>query len=214
MSKIYTVGHSTHPVDLFLSILKNSQVNVVVDVRSVPYSQFAIQYNKDNLNSFLRKNSIYYIPMGNLLGARYEDDSFLFDDGKVNFDKVTKTKRFNDGIKRINDGLSKGYIIALMCSEKNPLECHRFSLISRFLDELGCIVEHILPDKIIAHRVLDEKLFEYFKSKRKITFEIDKILNLHAIQKDFFDNTSKSDLYLTLNKLVAYNPYSKEERDD
>ncbi len=149
--------------------------------------------------------------MGNLLGARYEDKSLLFDDGKVSFNKVIKTKNFNDGIKRINDGLHKGYNIALMCSEKNPLECHRFSLISHFLDERGYDVEHILPEKIIAHRVLDNKLFEYFKSKRKITFEIEKILNLHVSQNDLFDNTSKNDLYLILNKLVAYNPYSNEE---
>lgn len=214
MRKIYTVGHSTHPLDLFHSILKRSQINVVIDVRSVPYSQFANQYNKDNLEPFLKENSIYYIPMGNLLGARYEDRSLLFDDGKVCFDKVTKTKIFNDGIKRINDGLCKGYIIALMCSEKNPLECHRFSLISHFLDEHGYDVDHILPDKIISHRLLDEKLFEYFKSKRKTTFEIEKILNLCETQNDLFDGTSKSDLYLALNKLIAYNQHSKEERTE
>jgi uncharacterized protein (DUF488 family) len=191
--------------------LKDCKINVVVDVRSVPYSQFADQYNKDKLKSILRNNSIYYIPMGNLLGARYKDTSLLFDDGKVSFNEVTKTKPFNDGIKRINDGLLKGYNIALMCSERNPLECHRFSLISRFLDEHGYEVEHILPDKIIAHKVLDEKLFDYFRSKRKITFEIEKILKPHAIQNDLFDNTNKRDLYLILNKLIAYNPSSKEE---
>jgi len=149
--------------------------------------------------------------MGNLLGARYNDNSLLSDDGKVSFNKVIKTKSFNEGIKRINDGLHKGYNIALMCSEKNPLECHRFSLISHFLNEHGYDVEHILSDKIIAHKVLDDKLFEYFKSKRKITFEIEKIINFHATQNDLFDNTSKSDLYLILNKMVAYNPYLKEE---
>lgn len=211
MGKLFTVGHSTHPVDLFLSILKDCKINVVVDVRSVPYSQFADQYNEDKIKPFLRKNSIYYISMGNLLGARYKNSSLLFDDGKVSFNEVTKTKSFNDGIKRINDGLLRGYNIALMCSEKNPLECHRFSLISRFLDEHGYEVEHILPDKIIAHKVLDEKLFDYFRSNRKITFEIEKILKLHAIQNELFDDTNKSDLYLTLNKLIAYNPSLKEE---
>jgi len=213
MKKIYTIGHSTHPIDLFISILRNSQIDVVVDVRSIPYSQFADQFNKDNLKFILKTNNIYYIPMGDLLGARYEDNSLLFEDGKVSFEKVAKTKKFNDGIKRINDGLSKGYNIALMCSEKNPLECHRFSLISHFLDEHGYLVEHILPNKVIAHKILDEKLFEYFKSKRKITFKIDKILNSHGFQKDLFDNSNKNDLYLTLNKLVAYNHFLKEERE-
>ncbi len=55
MDKIYTIGHSTHPIDQFLGILKNSRINVVVDVRSVPYSQFANQYNIDMLKSFLKK---------------------------------------------------------------------------------------------------------------------------------------------------------------
>lgn len=212
MSKLFTIGHSTHPIELFLGILKRSQINAVIDVRSVPYSQYANQYNKDNLELFLKANKIYYIPMGHLLGARYEDESLLFDDGKVCFDKVTKTKDFNDGIRRIDDGLSKNYIITLMCSEKNPLECHRFSLISHFLDEHGYEVEHILPDKTISHRVLDEKLYEYYKSKRKITFEIKKILNTCETQNDLFDGTSKSDLYLALNKLIAYNQHTKEER--
>lgn len=211
MSQIYTIGHSTHPVDLFLSILRNSRIDVVVDVRSVPYSQFAVQYNKDNLKSFLKKNDIYYIPMGNLLGARYEDKSLLFDDGKVSFERVTKTKNFQSGIDRIDDGIKKGYNIILMCSEKNPLECHRFSLISHFLHEHGYDVEHILPDRIIAHRVLDEKLFEYFKAKKKISLEMERVLNLHAVQNELFDNISKSDLYLALNKLVAYSPHTRKE---
>jgi uncharacterized protein (DUF488 family) len=210
MKKIYTIGHSTHPIDLFLKILKTNRIDVVVDVRSVPYSQFADQYNRENLKSFLKSSHIYYIPMGNLLGARYEDNSLLFEDGKVNFDKVTKTKKFNIGIDRINEGLEKGFNIALMCSEKNPLECHRFSLISHFLDERGYDIEHLLPERIIAHKLLDKKLFEYYKAKKKLTFEIDTILNLHSIQKELFDNTNKNDLYLTLNKMVAFNPYSKE----
>ena len=186
---------------------------MIVDVRSIPYSQFSDQYNLENLRSFLKDNSIYYIHMGDLLGARYEDDELLFDDGKVNFEKVSQTKSFKEGIKRINEGLVKGFKIAIMCSEKNPVECHRFSLISHFLDEHGYIVEHILPDRNIAHKILDEKLFEYFKNNKKITFEIDKILSLHGVQEELFDNTKKSDLYLALNKFVAYNPYSKEEHE-
>lgn len=55
MNKLYTIGHSTHTFDLFINILKNNQIDVVVDVRSIPYSQFADQYNKDNLKLFLKK---------------------------------------------------------------------------------------------------------------------------------------------------------------
>jgi uncharacterized protein (DUF488 family) len=210
-NKIFTIGHSTHQIDTFLQILKKNHINVVIDVRSIPYSRFANQYNKDNLKSFLKSNDIFYIPMGDLLGARHEDDSLLFNDGKVNFQKVVSTNKFNDGIKRINEGLNKGYTIVLMCSEKNPLECHRFSLISHFLDEHGYDVNHILPEGLIPHKLLDKKLFDYFESKRKLTFEIDKLLNLHSTQFDLFNTTNKEDVYIVLNKLVAFNPYSKTE---
>ncbi|QTA83676.1 DUF488 [Desulfonema limicola] len=208
MNKLYTIGHSTHTFDLFINILKNNQIDVVVDVRSIPYSQFADQYNKDNLKLFLKKNGIYYISMGNLLGARYEDKSLLTDDGKVDFEKVVETKLFQEGICRVTDGIRKGYNITLMCSEKNPLECHRFSLISRFLDEQGFDINHILPDKIIEHKILYDKLFNYFRLKSKISLEIEKILNLNAIQEFLFNDISKKDMYLALNKLVAYSPYT------
>jgi uncharacterized protein (DUF488 family) len=211
MKKIYTIGHSTHSVDSFLNLLRNNQIDVVVDVRSVPYSQFADQYNKDNLKLFLKNNNIYYIPMGNLLGARHEDKTLLFDDGKVNFEKVTETKYFQEGIQRIDNGIMKGYNITLICSEKNPLECHRFSLISRFLDEQGYEVKHILPDKIIEHRILYDKLFNYFRIKSKISLEVEKILNLHSIQNFLFNDISKKDMYLALNKIVAYSPYKEEK---
>jgi len=179
-------------------------------VRSVPYSRFVEQYNKEHLKDFLKRNSVYYIPMGDSLGAKYEDTSLLFENGAVDFEKVIKTAKFNEGIKRINDGSEKGYNIVLMCSEKNPLECHRFSLISHFLDKHGYDVEHILPDKIISHSILDQKLFEYFKDKRKISFEIEKILSLQGVQNSLFDNIEKRDLYLNLNKMVAFNAYSDE----
>lgn len=210
-NKIFTIGHSTHPIDIFLQILQKNHIDVIIDVRSTPYSRFANQYNKDNLNLFLKTSGIFYIPMGDLLGARYDDNSLLFDDGKVNFKKVASTNKFHNGIKRINDGLSKGYTIVLMCSEKNPLECHRFSLISHFLDEHGYDVNHILPDRLIPHKLLDRKLFDYFESKRKLTFEIDKILNLNSTQYDLFNTINKNDVYIALNKLVAFNPYSQTE---
>jgi len=208
MNKIYTIGHSTHLVDKFYELLKRSGINVVVDVRSVPFSQFADQYNKDNLMLFLQRNNILYIHMGNLLGARYDDSSLLFSDGKVDFEKVVKTKEFIEGINRINEGLSKGYNIALMCSERNPLECHRFSMISYFLDSHGYDVQHILPEKVISHKLLEDKLFNFFKGSQKISLELDKILNMTATQKSLFFNPSKSDLYLCLNKMVAFNPYA------
>jgi hypothetical protein len=56
-------------------------------------------------------------------GAR-QNDKTLYTNGYVDFEKVKKSKHFNDGIKRIEDGLTKGYRISLMCSENKPYDCH------------------------------------------------------------------------------------------
>lgn len=206
MNQLFTIGHSTHSIDLFIRFLKRNQIDVVIDVRSVPYSRVAEQYNKESLNISLKNNGLYYLPMGNQLGARYEDERLLFTDRKVDFNKVMATTRFQDGIKRIHTGIEKGHVMALMCSELNPLECHRFSLIARVLDSQGYSIGHILPNSIIAHKELENKLLEYFKDKRKLELKIEKILSFNSSQPKLFDaNTAaKSDLYLNLNKRIAY----------
>ncbi len=102
MNKIFTIGHSTDSIDFFFCLLMNNGVDTVVDVRSVPYSRYASQFNKDSLSVFLKNKNINYIPMGNQLGARYEDKELLFADGKVDFSKVVKTKLFQSGIMRIH----------------------------------------------------------------------------------------------------------------
>ena len=213
MNKIFTIGHSTDSVDFFFSLLMNNGVDTVVDVRSVPYSRFASQFSKDLLSVFLKNKNINYIPMGNQLGARYEDKELLFADGKVDFSKVVKTKLFQSGIMRIETGIEEGLKIALMCSEKNPLECHRFSLISHYLYEKKYTINHIVNESVFNHENLEEKLLDYYKENRKISLDINKIKNFHIIQSTLFDlnEINENELYLEINKLVAYNPMSIKE---
>jgi uncharacterized protein (DUF488 family) len=210
---LYTIGHSTHPIELFISILKNMGINVIFDVRSTPYSKFAEQYNKDRLKTTLEKYNITYVPMGEQLGARYSDRSLLFTDGKVDFNKVEKTEKFKDGIMRINDDIKKGFTIALMCSEKNPLECHRFSMISHYLYNEGYEIIHLLPERTIEHGMLEDKLFEYYLSTGKISLELDKILGINEIQINFLNMETKDDMYLSLNRLIGYDSFSKRESE-
>ncbi len=82
MRKIFTIGHSTNTIESFIEFLNNYQINTIVDVRSIPYSRFASQFNKEQLYAFLKKENIIYIHMGNNLGARYEERKLLFEDGK------------------------------------------------------------------------------------------------------------------------------------
>ncbi len=150
MRELSTIGHSIYNADFFVSKLRENHIDTVVDVRSVPYSRYASQYNRGALKEYLKKNGIIYIYMGDLLGARYDDRELLFDDGKVNFRKVQETKPFQDGVTRLDNGIKKGYSISLMCSEKEAFDCHRFGLISQFLIEVGVEVKHIYPDGVIG----------------------------------------------------------------
>lgn len=169
MKQLHTIGHSIYPIDDFVSLLKHNSIDTIVDVRSIPYSRFAPQYNKETLKHYLKKNNILYLFMGDLLGARYEDENLLFDDGRVNFQKVQQTKSFQDGVNRLDKGITQGYTIALMCSEKEAFDCHRFGLISQFLTKNGVAVNHIYPDKIVPQRDLEKELLtKYHKQLPKV----------------------------------------------
>jgi len=144
--KCYTVGHSTYEIDEFVKLIASRNINCIVDVRSQPYSKFVPQYNREMLKAELLKHGIKYIFMGNLLGARWTNEHLLMDSGIVDFEKVIETRDFKYGIFRVLDGIKKGYIIAIMCSEKEPSECHRFSLVARALRHQEIDVHHILSN--------------------------------------------------------------------
>jgi len=208
MSKIFSIGHSTDTIETFVEYLKHYQIDTIVDVRSIPYSRFANQFNKEQLSTFLKKKNIFYIPMGDYLGARYEEKELLFEDGKVDFSKVVTTKRFKEGIDRVEAGIKKGYQIALMCSEKNPIECHRFSLVSNCLHKKGYVVSHIVGKDMYEHKLLENKLLDYYKEYNKISTNFSKIIKFHFMQDTLFeiDDINENNLYIKLNKLVGYNP--------
>jgi len=207
MNKIFTIGHSTNTIGAFIEYLKHHQIDTVVDVRSIPYSRFASQFNKEDLSVSLKEKNVFYIPLGNNLGARYEEKELLFEDGKVDFSKVIITKKYQEGICRVERGIKKGYKIALMCSEKNPIECHRFSLISNYLHKKGYIVNHIVGKDIFEHKLLEDKLLDYYKEHHRISTDFSKIIKFHCMQNTLFDigNIDGNNLYIKLNKLIGYN---------
>ena len=212
MSQIFTIGHSTNTIETFIEYLKRHQIDTVVDVRSIPYSRFASQFNKEYLSASLKEKNIFYIPMGNNLGARYTERELLFKDGKVDFSKVVVTDRFQEGIYRVETGIKKGYKIAIMCSEKNPIECHRFSLISNYLHKRGYVINHLIGKDIFEHKLLQDKLLNYYKEYHKISTDINKIIKFHFMQRSLFDTDSIGEdvLYLKLNRLVGYNPIEEK----
>lgn len=199
---IYTIGHSTHQINFFLELLNKYSVNCIIDVRSVAASSYNPQYNKEPLSNFLKKNNITYLHFSEEFGARHSDPDLLDEEGKVDFEKVRKSYSFKNGIERIWQGLEKNFVISLMCSESEPFDCHRFSMVSIALEKEGFDVKHILKDKSIKSNAQLENLLlkKYDKKLPKPDM--------------FTPNVSLEDqlrvAYKLRNKEIAYSPYSKQ----
>jgi len=139
---VWTIGHSTHPIDDFLCLLHNHGITAIADVRSMPFSRFNPQFNKVVLERALADAGIRYVFLGRELGAR-SDDRSCYHDGRVSYSRLAQTASFREGIDRVIKG-SETYRIALMCSEKDPLDCHRTILIAEALGRHDIHVQHVL----------------------------------------------------------------------
>jgi uncharacterized protein (DUF488 family) len=150
LTTIYTVGHSNHPLERFISLLTANGITAVADVRSQPFSRRNPQFNKERLAADLARHGIAYVFLGKELGARSEDPA-CYERGKVQYARLAATAAFKAGLGRVISGAEK-YRIALMCAEKEPLDCHRTLLVSCALEKRGVSVAHILADAGVEHQ--------------------------------------------------------------
>jgi uncharacterized protein (DUF488 family) len=142
---VWTIGHSNHPLEHFLALLEQHRVEVLVDVRSSPYSRYAVQFNREAIRPALQERSIQYLYLGDLLGGRVEDDRLCDDEGRVLYGQVAQSPGFCQGIERLLTGIRQ-YRVAILCGEEDPTECHRRLLVGRVLQQHGVRVEHIRGD--------------------------------------------------------------------
>lgn len=158
MQQVFTIGHSTHDLEHFIALLKRHDITAVGDVRSQPHSRVNPQFNRETLKRYLRQADIAYVFLGKELGARSEDPS-CYVNGKVEYQRLAETDLFRQGVDRVREGMHK-YRLALMCAEKDPLDCHRTILVARHVFALGVNVLHILADGALeSHaQVLDRLL--------------------------------------------------------
>jgi uncharacterized protein (DUF488 family) len=206
MSKIFTIGHSSHKLEYFLTLLKNNNINCLVDVRSVPYSKYTPQFNVDVLKLFLNGNGIYYIFLGRELGAKCEDRSLYTIDGYLDFEKVRKTDLFKLGMERIQIGIKKGFRIALMCMEKDPIDCHRNILVAREFHRLNYSVNNILENgEIQTQDYIEKRLLDmYFpdRMQQKLFDAEEKLSDSELIER----------AYKLRNKDIGYSGIDEKER--
>lgn len=201
MSFIYTIGHSNYDSNYFMEMLLKFKVNTVVDVRSVPFSKYVPHFNKDNIKTLLNNYGIHHIYMGEELGIIKDDDCLLSKDGYLDFEKVKKTNLFKNGIARIIDGFSKGYTIAIMCTEKDPMNCHRSILIGRELHNEKYTIAHILTDgSMETHAQFEERLINmYFPIKMQQ--DLFSIIEPAENESEFLNNA-----YVLRNRDIGYRP--------
>jgi type I restriction enzyme S subunit len=163
--RLYTVGHSNHSLETFLELIKRHGVTAVADVRSVPFSRYSPQFNRDHLTRALKDAGIAYVFLGKELGAR-PDDPACYEKGRASFDRMASRPEFREGIERLRTGMQE-YVIALLCAEKDPLDCHRTILVSRHLQEAGLRVTHILPDgELEPNHETERRLLEAYGLER------------------------------------------------
>lgn len=176
---IYTIGHSTHFVEHFIQLLERHSISVVADVRSIPYSRMNPQYNQETLGQTLKEHGIRYVFLGNELGARPENPQ-CYAGGIVKFDRLARTPLFQRGLERLCEG-AESYTVALMCAEKDPLDCHRTILVARHLDGAGVEIRHILSSgaiethqetvaRLIGFNSVQDDLFLSYEERQSVAF--------------------------------------------
>jgi len=172
---VFTIGHSTHPQERFIELLLRHGITALCDVRSKPYSRINPQFNREQLKKPLHQRGIKYVFLGKELGARSEDPT-CYEHGKVQYDRLAHTELFRRGLERVKKGM-KDYRLALMCAEKEPLECHRTILVARHLTGLGVDVQHIHADgRLESHadslsrlaRMLNLREDDMFRSREQL----------------------------------------------
>jgi uncharacterized protein (DUF488 family) len=156
-TSVLTVGHSTLTYEQFLTLVRSAGVTAIADVRTAPFSRHFPHFNRGTLQDELKADGIAYVFLGEELGGRPKENSY-FRDGIANYEEMAKAPSFALGLKRLKDGAER-YRIALMCSEHNPLDCHRCLLVGRALKEQGVSVEHIMSNgELRSQAVIEDDL--------------------------------------------------------
>jgi uncharacterized protein (DUF488 family) len=154
---IFTIGHSNHSLPHFCGLLGANGITALADVRSMPHSRWVPHFNKAALAAALPDAGIAYVYLGQELGGHPKDPALL-KTGKPDYAALARSAMFRAGIDRVLEG-AKAYRIALMCAERDPIDCHRFLLIARHLAARNIPVSHILANGELERQEETESRF-------------------------------------------------------
>ena len=168
---MYTIGHSTHSLEAFLALLHGASVEAIADVRSTPFSRRFPHFNQRALHQALSAGCIAYVPLGLELGGRGNPHSVRDGQGRISYRSIADSPEFAEGLQRVEAGSAR-MRVALLCTERDPLQCHRGILISRVLASRGTEVVHLLADGTTeAHSVAESRLLKLVGARHPDLFQ-------------------------------------------
>ena len=176
--EVFTVGHSNRSELDLIELLRRHEINTVVDVRSTPYSEWSPQFNRKAIAATLKGHDIAYSYLGDELGARSDDPSCYDEENRVVYARLAATEQFRRGLRRVVRGAQRRKL-ALMCSEQDPIDCHRSILLGPELKRLDVAVSHIRhPDgELESQEALDERLLKRYGLDQPGLFAKDRSLS-------------------------------------
>jgi uncharacterized protein (DUF488 family) len=204
--RLLSVGHSNHDWSRLLALLRGAGVTAVADVRSSPYSRRLPEYNRAALEGALRANDVGYAFLGDLLGGRPSDPGLYHPEGWADYARMRQTAAFRRGLDRLLLG-AEDYTVAMLCSEEDPLDCHRGLMITPALAELGRPPLHLRKDGSL------ETTADMEKRLLQATGVGDGLLDgLFAAQLDEAERRGLvAEAYRLRNRRVAYRTRAEED---
>jgi uncharacterized protein (DUF488 family) len=219
LNSLFTIGYSPHTQDSLLNLLEKYGITALADVRSEPFSKYKPEFNRNTISAFLNKNGIRYVFLGDECGARIKAKE-CYVSGKAEYKLIAKHPVFLHGLERIKKGLLT-QTIALMCAEKDPIQCHRTILICRNLRDENIKISHILNDgSLESQKNAETRLLRLFHLDLPDIFRNDneKLVEAYDRQGENIAYTEKSEVDYTEKEVLdthdnpLYDRFHKEIR--
>jgi uncharacterized protein (DUF488 family) len=156
--EIYTIGHSTRSLDEFLEILKNFNIELVIDVRKFPSSKKFPWFNKENLEKALKKEKIKYIHFSELGGYR-----------KEGYEAFSKSNEFRNAVEKLLKTINEKKAV-ILCCEFKWWKCHR-----RYIADCLAKMEHKVIHIFTKEKIQEHKSSKEIEKRMKAKIKCDKI---------------------------------------
>jgi uncharacterized protein (DUF488 family) len=197
---IYTIGYAAHTIESFIAALEKFNITAIADVRSQPYSKFKPEFNRENLKKVLINKRIEYVFLGDNIGARIKAPE-CYKNGQVDYELISKQPLFQEGIDRLLKGLEK-FSIALMCAEKDPINCHRTILICKNLKKYQIQIYHIIDaNNFENHTETEFRLLKLFHLEEPDLFmnDAERLAEAYSRQEEKIAYVAENEATYTAN---------------